>query len=130
MQMNPTNCPRCQREFYTTSLEPNICCPFCEYSFIKTDYTEKRLEDRKLIEKKCVLSNGFGMITARAIDISEKGLGLVINGKVPFKKSDKLVVSLADETSWYQVKWLIALNGRSSKAGLKFLSPSLPLKLS
>ncbi len=127
--MVETNCPRCQSGFYTTSPELKTYCPFCGHSFMKTDYTEKRLEPRKTIEKECVLSNGFGMMTARAVDISEKGLGLVINGTVPFKKFDKLIASLDIKSSWCQVMWIRALNETSSKAGLKFYHASLPLKL-
>ncbi len=124
MQMNLTNCSRCNSGFYTTSPEPNTCCPFCGYSFMKTDQHEKRLEYRKPIEKKCALVNGFGMITASTVDISEKGLGLVIDGKVSLKKSDKLVASLEVGASWYQVKWIRALNDTSSQAGLKFFPAS------
>ncbi len=122
--MNPTNCARCNRGFYVIASESKICCPFCGYSFMKTDKSEKRLENRKLIKKACVLANGFGMITASAVDISEKGLGLVINGKAPFKKSDKLIASLEAGASWYRVKWIKTFNDNSSKAGLEFYQTS------
>ncbi len=127
--MNLTNCFRCNSGFYTIAPDHKTCCPFCGYSFMKTDQSEKRLENRKLIEKACVVANGFGMMTVNAVDISEKGLGLFINGKVPFKKSDKLIASLEIGASWYQVKWVRTLNETSSKAGLKFYHASLPLKL-
>ncbi len=125
MQMDLTNCPRCHCGFYSTAPVLNICCPFCGYSFIKTDHSEKRLECRKPIQKECVLANGFGMITVSAVDISEKGLGLVINGKVPFKKSDKLIASLDIRASWCHVMWVKALNETTFKVGLKFFQASL-----
>ncbi len=94
-----------------------------EYPLIK-ELSEKRLENRKLTKKACVLTNGFGMMTASVINISEKGLGLIINGKVPFKKSDKLTASLEAGASWYRVKWIKTFNDNSSKAGLEFYQSS------
>ncbi len=97
---------------------------FYGYSFMKTDHSDRRLENRKPIEKECVLTNGFGWIITSAVDMSEKGLGLLINGTVPFIKSDKLIASLDVKASWCHVMWVRALNEGSSKAGLKFYQAS------
>ncbi len=69
MQMTLTNCSRCKSGFYTTASVRNTCCPFCGYSFMKTDQSEKRLESRKLIKK--YLCAGKCMMTASAVDIYE-----------------------------------------------------------
>ncbi len=50
--------------------------------------TDKRIPFRL----DCILSNGFGMIKCKTVDASSMGMGVLINGTIPFQNRNTLFV--------------------------------------
>lgn len=118
--MKHTECPRCKSDFYISVPESKIFCPFCGYSFVQNELLNRREAVRKVVQKECILSNGFGRIITQIVDISSTGLGVIIDGAIPFDKADKLHTFTDIEESLAQVIWIKSLNDITSRAGLKF----------
>ena len=83
------------------------------------DRTDKRLP----FQQDCILSNGFGEIKCKTVDVSNIGVGVLINGTVPFKNGDSLLVDI--ESIFYRslanIQWIKEdVNNKSVKVGLKF----------
>ncbi len=120
--MEPKNCPRCHQSFFAVIPKSNLTCPFCGYVFTEVDLTNQRTKPRITINRECVLSNGFGTIGSRTIDISISGLGLLIPKTVPFDKGSVLHARINDYkiSEYGQVVWVKKIPGNLSKAGIKF----------
>lgn len=114
-------CPRCQSNFYTASSANNADCPFCGF-FIKSVAAMRRHEERSLVQRNCCLLAGDLMIPAETVDLSSRGVGVRISGKVPFKKDDTLnvVVKDFDMDLKARVVWIENCEDSSVKTGLMF----------
>lgn len=120
--MNSTNCHRCKSSFYTAIEIDNISCPFCGYSFGKIEL-ENRKEKREVLIKDCILKNGFGMISAKTIDVSKAGVGVKVEkGFLPFSINDNIYIDITDLEvySRAQIVWKKKISDEISWAGLRF----------
>ncbi|GMT42993.1 MAG: hypothetical protein IEMM0002_1404 [bacterium] len=120
--MNNLKCPRCRSEFYSAiSSQDTATCPYCGFFFNVLDQHRRR-EARNKIERECVLSRGDLRVTAHTLDISKCGIGLQMDGWIPFERNDSLhvVVKGFDIDSDGLVVWVTRSNGSGSKAGLRF----------
>lgn len=119
--MTNLKCPQCQSEFYSAISRQDIACPFCGFFFkiVEQDY---RSEVRSTMQRNCTISSGGQNITAKTIDISMNGMGIRLQGTVPFEKDDiiRALVKDFDINSEAQIVWLKKYNSSGAKAGLRF----------
>lgn len=132
--MNITQCQRCSSKFYISIPDSNACCPFCGYSLPSFELTEKRTTkreaERRIYVKNCIVENGFGILSAKTLDISQSGVGLNILKEssitaltpLPFSKDDKLSVNIKDigMKKNAMVVWVNKHTDYSIRAGMRF----------
>ncbi len=89
--------------------------------------SNKRTYTRHPYQIECILSNGFGDIKSQTVDVSILGLGVLVNGTIPFENGDILKVYISvysmDQHSQAEVRWINKeVNSNSSRVGLKLFS--------
>ncbi len=96
-------------------------CPYC--GFESRAEAEKRAEHRSKILRNCTLIRETGLLPARTIDISRKGIGLSMHGQEGLRSGEflKLKVSDFDLELEAVVVWVSKGPAGIEKAGLKFV---------
>jgi len=85
--------------------------------------TDKRNRTRLHYSFKGYLFNEFFGIKLKTVDVSKMGLGVLVNGTVPFENGDKLFVHIKNRFSPIQVRWtekVVTYN--ATRLGLKLFS--------
>ncbi len=82
-----------------------------------------RTEERRPLQKECILVNEFGLIEAQTVDISKMGLGLKTDSTLPFKfKNGELdVFILRMDFPPAKLMWTKKDINNTTRLGLKFL---------
>ncbi len=83
-----------------------------------------RTEERRPLQKECVLVNEFGLIEAQTVDISRRGLSVKTDSTLPFKNGCELGV-LIQRMELPQAKLMWTKNdfNNTTRLGLKFQLP-------
>jgi len=81
-----------------------------------------RAEQRLPFQQDCILSNEFGWIECKTVDLSRMGVGVLINGTIPFKNTDILTINIKSlrHSSLANVQWTKqGVNSKETRVGLK-----------
>ncbi|MFQ5736769.1 MAG: PilZ domain-containing protein [Thermodesulfobacteriota bacterium] len=116
--MHKLICPRCENQLFTAAKDSDMPCPEC--GFIVNSLEERRGRDRANARKVCDILKGDVKIPAKAVDISEHGLGIKLMGYLPFEQNETVRISLdGDGEKKARVVWTKKFYG-ISRAGLMF----------
>lgn len=123
--MNTHICSRCDSEFYTVMpASAGLKCPYCgfESKGVKGG-AERRIEQRARILRECSILRETGSITARAVDITCKGIGLQFQNHANLSRGEvlRLKVSDFDLDSKAVVVWSFRGSQGRESAGLMFV---------
>lgn len=121
MAVNKLNCPKCENSFFTAVMKPNLPCPHCGF-MLKGGESERRIGARSPSLKLCDILKGEVRIPAKAVDVSDTGIGIKMMGYLPFDQDDIVNVFLRElgEERPAQVVWTRKFYG-ISRAGLRFI---------
>ena len=92
-----------------------------------------RIEERTSFQQDCILSNGFGKIKCKTVDVSRVGVGVLINGPIPFQNADILSVYIKSlsHRSLANIQWIKQDdNIKETRVGLKVSSSLYAIKSS
>jgi len=81
-----------------------------------------RTEERTPFQQDCILSNEFGKIKCKTVDVSRMGVGVLINGPIPFQNADILSVYIKSlrHRSLANIQWTKQdVNIKATRVGLK-----------
>ena len=119
--MNVRTCPICQNKFYTAvGGGEHMACPFCGLQ-LKTDKFIQREEKRNKIRKECSIVRGGTAVSAQTVDISDKGVGvMMMNSTISFAPDETVKVTINDLQVDAKVAWFVRLDDLITRAGLKF----------
>ncbi len=85
---------------------------------------EKRVYARQSCQNECVLLDKIGRISSQIIDVSKKGVGVLVREQIPYKKGDTLHASIKVLDYYYshaEVSWIKKDNG-STRVELNLLT--------
>ena len=81
-----------------------------------------RTEDRRSLQKECVLANQFDLIKAETVDISKAGLGVKTDRTFQFENGCELAVSIPSiGFPKAKLMWTKKDFNNTTRLGLKFL---------
>ena len=114
-------CKRCGFEFYTASPESIRKCPYCGFDF-QSGSPIRRKDERAEIKKNCVLVKGALRLDATATDISQNGVGIMVNKEAPLSINDTIhvIIEDLDIDSLARVVWIRKDKETKTETGLAF----------
>ena len=81
-----------------------------------------RTEERRPLQKECILVNQFDLIETQTVDISLMGLGVETDKTLPFEYDCKLTVFISGKClPPAKLKWTMKDINNTTRLGLKFL---------
>jgi len=98
-------CPTCNRDTYNPSVESFRACPYCGILFSGKHGTNKRKDSRLKKEIPFVFPYKDQFLEASIINISEKGLGIKIYGRIPLSLGDVLNLSVSGSSVKARIMW-------------------------
>ena len=116
-------CPSCQRASYTAAMDSNLPCPFCGFLLFGDSGLDRRGLKRVLTRNECEIKSGTVSILARAVDVSEHGVGVEASEAISFDKGDNVNIAIRD----FEIEgnativWVQQANNKTIKIGLKLL---------
>jgi len=85
---------------------------------------DNRTEERRPLQKECILVNEFGLIEAQTVDISGMGLRVKTDSTLPFKNGCELGVLIQRmELPQAKLMWTKKDFNNTTRLGLKFQLP-------
>lgn len=120
--MNTHICSRCKSEFYTVlSASAGLKCPYC--GFESKGGAERRTEQRARILRDCSILRETESITAKAVDISPKGIGLQFQTQANLSSGEvlRLKINDFDLDSKAVVVWSVKGSQGRENVGLMFV---------
>jgi len=118
--MNKIECLRCDNSFFTAARDVQVPCPYCGF-VANSFFSNRRLLEREIIQKGCDILKGEVRIPVKTIDVSKTGVGIKMNGYLPFEEDETVRVQIndLDITREARVVWTRRFYG-ISRAGLRF----------
>jgi len=114
-------CKRCGSEFYTASPDSIRKCPYCSFD-LQSGTPVRRTEERAEIKKNCVVVKDAVKFEATATDISQKGVGIMINDMAELSIDDKIhvIIEDLDIDSVARVVWIRQAEDSRTETGVVF----------
>ncbi|MEW6001654.1 MAG: PilZ domain-containing protein [Nitrospirota bacterium] len=99
-------CPKCQRDLYSAKEEPYHICPCCGIVFSKTYGSDRRREER--FRQKILFDFPWKekYFDASTIDISGKGLSIMILGEPLIKVGETIGFPIGDLQINAKIVWI------------------------
>ena len=118
--MNRLECLRCTNSFYTAARDVQAPCPYCGF-LSNSFYTDRRHLEREVVQRFCDIYKGDVRVPVKTIDVSTTGVGIKMNGYLPFEENEMVRVKIKDLDIERQatVMWTRKFYG-ISRAGLRF----------
>jgi hypothetical protein len=92
--MNRLSCPRCDNVFYTAAkgAGADLSCPYCGFA-VKQEGPERRRGGRTAAQTGVTLAKGELLVSAKAVDVSDTGVGIRLLGRLPFERNETVSVT-------------------------------------
>ena len=114
-------CPNCNRASNVADQMAFVSCPFCDFAF-NWRQPDKRLFERTRKEGLVTLELNSKLLTARAKDISQKGVGIIIESAPFVNKGDCVKYKSIEDHAMRDAKvvWTFE-NKEKQRIGLLFI---------
>jgi hypothetical protein len=115
------NCPKCNKDSYSSSAKAFTACPFCGVPFSGEHGSERRVEKRVQSEIPFEFAHGGTNHEALISDLSEYGMGINIYGSPTLNSGDVIDLSIRGFQVRVKVMWVKSMS-TESLAGLRRLN--------
>ena len=106
-------CPKCQKNSYSSAEEFFLACPYCGFIFSGKHGPDRRNEERVRQEISFDFPCQEQYFKASTIDLSEKGLSVMILDNPPVRVGDIIGLVIGDLQVSAKVVWVNKLPDRS-----------------
>jgi DNA-directed RNA polymerase subunit RPC12/RpoP len=106
-------CPKCQKNSYSSAEEFFLACPYCGFKFSGKYGPDRRREERVRRENPFDLVYQEQTFKASTIDLSEKGLSIMILNNPPVSVGDIIGLVIGDLHVSAKVMWVNKLPDKS-----------------